>query len=320
MNNKNLRVIYFEMENYITFKEYFKKIFGVLNVSFAYKNIDILNEEKFYNSKMDNISIKKLLKVEYDFSMIALEEVILNYFRLIDFININYKNFREEFSNISIYYDTVQCKNVICKLINYNNKDKNNLNVNYKFIDSLFIYNNLESPKSNEEFKQNYGIENQQILNLLNKPLFNWDYKRVSNDKLKLTLDSLSYSVLTANATETAYTSVLNNEFSKGIYVDKITREPLFSSKYKFKSGCGWPSFSKPILSTSVKYIKDTSYGMQRIEVRSNLGDYHLGHVFDDGLEELGGLRYCINGAAIEFIPYEKMLELGYSEYIIFVD
>ena len=98
--------------------------------------------------------------------------------------------------------------------------------------------------------------------------------------------------------------------------MDIVTGEPLFSSSDKFDSGCGWPSFSRPVKSLSVKELKDQSHHMERTEVRSRAGDSHLGHVFDDGPIDRGGLRYCINSAALRFIPYEEMEKEGYRDYM----
>ena len=106
-----------------------------------------------------------------------------------------------------------------------------------------------------------------------------------------------------------------DNFFEKGIYVDVVNGEPLFASTDKFNSGCGWPAFSRPISKDSLKENTDKSYGMIRTEVRSSVADSHLGHVFDDGPRELGGLRYCINSAALKFIPYDDMDEAGYGEF-----
>ena len=106
------------------------------------------------------------------------------------------------------------------------------------------------------------------------------------------------------------------NEHRPGIYVDITTGEPLFVSTDKFDSGCGWPSFSKPIQKELIAEKKDTTHGMIRTEVRSKTGDAHLGHVFTDGPKDKGGLRYCINSASLRFIPKEKMKEEGYGEYL----
>ena len=101
-----------------------------------------------------------------------------------------------------------------------------------------------------------------------------------------------------------------------GIYVDIVSGEPLFASSDKFESGCGWPSFTKPIEKEYIKALRDSSHGMERIEVRSKHGDSHLGHVFPDGPEDRGGLRYCINSASLRFIHRDDMEKEGYGEYL----
>lgn len=108
--------------------------------------------------------------------------------------------------------------------------------------------------------------------------------------------------------------ALLNNK-EPGVYVDVISGEPLFASTDKFESGCGWPSFTRPIEPTNVAEHHDRSHGMVRIEVRSKHGDSHLGHVFDDGPHDRGGLRYCINSALLRFVPRDRMAE-GYGDYL----
>ena len=106
-----------------------------------------------------------------------------------------------------------------------------------------------------------------------------------------------------------------DKHFEEGIYVDIVSGKPLFSSKDKYDAGCGWPAFSKPIDVPEVTEHFDTSFGMRRVEVRSKTADSHLGHVFPDGPKELGGLRYCINSAALRFVPVDRLEEEGYGEY-----
>ncbi|HEY9553281.1 peptide-methionine (R)-S-oxide reductase MsrB [Allosphingosinicella sp.] len=101
-----------------------------------------------------------------------------------------------------------------------------------------------------------------------------------------------------------------------GIYVDIVSGEPLFASSDKFESGCGWPSFTKPIEPAHVNELRDTSHGMDRTEVRSKHGDSHLGHVFPDGPRDRGGLRYCINSASLRFVPKAEMKAQGYGDYL----
>ncbi|HET8650292.1 MAG TPA: peptide-methionine (R)-S-oxide reductase MsrB [Gemmatimonadales bacterium] len=121
-------------------------------------------------------------------------------------------------------------------------------------------------------------------------------------------------------ATERPFTGKYNDHKEPGIYVDIVSGEPLFASSDKFESGCGWPSFTKPIVPTNIDELQDTSHGMIRTEVRSAHGDSHLGHVFNDGPADRGGLRYCINSAALRFIHRDDMEREGYGEYLAQVE
>lgn len=142
------------------------------------------------------------------------------------------------------------------------------------------------------------------------------EFERKSKDELKKELSDLEYAVTMESATESPYTGQYWDSFEEGIYVDITTGEPLFSSKDKFRSQCGWPSFSKPIEKEVTRYYKDNSHYVERIEVRSRVGDAHLGHVFPDGPTELGGLRYCINSASIRFIKKEDLVKEGYADLL----
>ena len=118
------------------------------------------------------------------------------------------------------------------------------------------------------------------------------------------------------SGTEMPFSSEYDNFYEDGIYVDIVSGEPLFSSKDKFNAGCGWPSFTKPIDGTDLTEKDDFRLMRKRIEVRSKEADSHLGHVFPDGPKEATGLRYCINGAALRFIPKDKLKEEGYGKYL----
>ncbi|MCS7213576.1 MAG: peptide-methionine (R)-S-oxide reductase MsrB [Candidatus Calescibacterium sp.] len=136
----------------------------------------------------------------------------------------------------------------------------------------------------------------------------------MSDDELKRKLSPIQYKVVRENYTEQPFLNEYWNNKMEGIYVDIVSGEPLFCSKDQFDSGCGWPSFTKPLEPNNIVYKVDTSHNMTRIEVRSRKGDSHLGHVFDDGPAPTY-LRYCINSAALRFIPKEKLDEEGYGEY-----
>jgi len=129
-------------------------------------------------------------------------------------------------------------------------------------------------------------------------------------------LSQEQYRVTQLGATEPPGTGEFLDNEEPGIYVDVVSGEPLFASSDKFDSGCGWPSFTKPIEPANVHELRDDSHGMVRTEVRSAFGDSHLGHVFDDGPRDRGGLRYCINSASLRFIPRDEMQEQGYGAYV----
>lgn len=128
-------------------------------------------------------------------------------------------------------------------------------------------------------------------------------------------LTPMQYHVTQEKGTEPPFRNEFDNHFEDGIYVDIVSGEPLFSSKDKFQSGCGWPAFTKPVEKAGVTEHTDSSFGMLRTEVRSKEADSHLGHVFPDGPIEAGGLRYCINSAALRFIPKNKLAQEGYAEF-----
>lgn len=140
------------------------------------------------------------------------------------------------------------------------------------------------------------------------------DYRKTPEAVAKLTAQQ--YAVTQEGATERPGTGEYLHNHKPGIYVDIVSGEPLFASSSKYESGCGWPSFTKPIAPANIQELRDASHGMIRTEVRSAHGDSHLGHVFEDGPRDQGGLRYCINSAALRFVPREEMESAGYGAFL----
>jgi peptide-methionine (R)-S-oxide reductase len=140
------------------------------------------------------------------------------------------------------------------------------------------------------------------------------EYRKTAEAVARLSPEQ--YRVTQQNATERPGTGEYLDNHQPGIYVDIVSGEPLFASSDKFESGCGWPSFTKPIEPANVAELRDVTHGMVRTEVRSNFGDSHLGHVFPDGPRDRGGLRYCINSASLRFVHRDKMAAEGYGAYL----
>jgi peptide-methionine (R)-S-oxide reductase len=141
------------------------------------------------------------------------------------------------------------------------------------------------------------------------------DVRVPDRDRLKALLSPMSYFVTQENGTEAPFSNEFDDFFEPGIYVDVVSGKPLFTSLDKYNSGCGWPAFTKPITKDAVNYEQDQTHGMVRTEVRSSAADSHLGHVFPDGPADAGGLRYCINSAALRFIPVAELEAQGFGEY-----
>ncbi len=141
------------------------------------------------------------------------------------------------------------------------------------------------------------------------------DYKKPPREELRKTLTAEQFRITQEDGTEPPFQNAYWDNTEAGIYVDIVSGEPLFSSTDQYDAGCGWPSFTKPINEKQVQFRKDTSHRMIRTEVRSQKADSHLGHVFSDGPVERGGQRYCINSAALRFIPLADLEKEGYGQY-----
>ena len=196
---------------------------------------------------------------------------------------------------------------------------KNLLNVFLVFV-LLFTTSCAQSGKDNasQTITDNNKMQNTKSkdANMDNKEI---KYQKPTDEELKKMLTDEQYKVTQCEGTEFAFKNEYWDNHRSGIYVDIVTGEPLFSSKDKFDSGTGWPSFTQPIDAKYIVKKEDHSYGWNRVEVRSKNGDSHLGHVFDDGPGPTG-LRYCINSASLRFIPKEKMTEEGYGEFLSLVE
>lgn len=297
---------------------YFERIDGIVDVVSGYANGTTKNptyEDVIYK----NTGHAETVELKYDPSKIDLTEILLYYFKVIDPTSLNKQG--SDIGNqyrTGIYYTDVKQIDEIKKVIEVEQKK-------YKK-DIVVEVLPLENFYKAEEYHQDYlkknptgychinlkeaetGVERDPSLGDIDI------YLKPSDEELREKLSKEEYNVTQKGSTERPFTHEYDKLDERGIYVDIVTGEPLFSSQDKYDAGCGWPSFTKPIDEKHIKQYNDKSLGMNRIEVKSSSGDSHLGHVFNDGPPDKGGMRYCINGSSLKFIPYEEMEKEGYGD------
>ena len=292
-------------------EEYMQRIYGVYDAVSGYANGKV-NNPTYKTVSSGKSGYAETVEVTYDSKKIKLEDLLNHYFKIIDPTSLNKQgNDRGSQYRTGIYYVDDSDKEVIDKVMNFQAK---------KYSEKIVVENmKLKNFTVAEDYHQDYLRKNPNgychiDLSKANEVVIDpTKYPKPSDDDLKRKLTDIQYRVTQKNETESSFSNEYWDNKEKGIYVDVATGEPLFSSSDKFDSGCGWPSFSKPIAKDVVTYREDKSYNMNRTEVRSRSGDSHLGHVFNDGPKELGGLRFCINSASIKFIPLKDMEDRGYG-------
>ena len=295
-------------------EKYIASVRGVTSTQVGYANGTTANptyEEVCHN----NTGHAETVRVEYDPSMVLLEFLLNLYYDAINPTSMNRQGGDTGAQyRTGIYYidesDLAVIQNSIARL--QKNYDKP-IAIEVKPLEKFYLA---------EDYHQNYLDKNpggychigvDKIKKAADAIVNPADFHLPARESLKGTLTELQYESTQNSATEPAFHNAYWECFRLGIYVDITTGEPLFVSTDKFESGCGWPSFSKPIDPNVVREKTDATHRMQRTEVRSRVGNAHLGHVFEDGPKEKGGLRYCINSAALRFVPKEEMKKEGYG-------
>ena len=290
-------------------EEYFSRISGVLQTSVGYANGQVETTNYQLIKETDHA---ETVQVIYDEKEVSLREILLYYFRVIDPLSVNQQgNDRGRQYRTGIYYLDEADLPTINTVVR-----EQELLIGRKIaveVEKLRHYI-LAEDYHQDYLKKNPGGYCHIDVRDAEKPLIDAaNYEKPSQAVLREQLSEESYRVTQEAATEAPFSNAYDQTFEEGIYVDITTGEPLFFAKDKFASGCGWPSFSRPISKELIHYYQDLSHGMERIEVRSRSGNAHLGHVFTDGPRELGGLRYCINSASLRFIAKDEMEAAGYG-------
>ena len=296
-------------------EEYFSRIEGVEETTVGYANGQVETTSYQLIHQTDHAETVHLI---YDEKRVSLREILLYFFRVIDPLSVNKQgNDVGRQYRTGVYYTDRADKAVIEQVFAEQEKQ-----LGQKIAVELEPLRHyvLAEDYHQDYLKKNPGGYCHINVNDAYQPLVDpGQYEKPTDVELKEQLTEEQYQVTQHSATERPFHNAYNATFEEGIYVDVTTGEPLFFAGDKFESGCGWPSFSRPIARDVLKYYEDKSHGMERIEVRSRSGNAHLGHVFTDGPESAGGLRYCINSAALRFIPKEKMEAEGYGYLLTFM-
>ncbi len=292
---------------------------GVIDVKSGYANGTCREDANYKSVCTGKTGFRETVRVEYDPEKISLDAILLAYFYVIDpTVRNRQGNDVGTQYQTGIYYTNDKAKETVERIAEIEKSRRKKFEVEISPLYNFYMA---------EEYHQDYLIKNPKgychiprtEIELFSKLKIDpGDYTKPSTEVIREKLTDEQYRVTQQNGTERPFRNEFWNKFEKGIYVDIVTGEPLFSSTDKFESGCGWPAFSKPIEAPAVVEVEDNSYGMRRTEVRSRAGNSHLGHVFKGDSESPNGTRYCINSAALRFVPYGKMEQEGYG-YLLYL-
>lgn len=321
----NKKIIYLAGGCFWGMEGYFKRINGVLKTEVGYANGHTENPT-YEEVCQQNTGHAETIKVEYDADIISLTDILRHFFRVIDPTTLNRQahDVGTQYRS-GIYYTDPADHDIIQATINaeqgrykapivvenlpleqyfpaeeYHQEYLDKNPGGYCHIDISKAADPLPSLPEYEPHTEHYDAQN---------------FHKPDAETLRQKIGQESFEITQHAGTERPFSHEYDELFAPGIYVDIVSGEPLFSSKDKFNSGCGWPAFSQPIQNDAVTEHSDHSLGRERTEIRSQQADSHLGHVFNDGPEDRGGMRYCINGASLKFIPYEEMDAAGYGAY-----
>ena len=269
----------------------------------------------------EDTGFREAVRVCYDPNCISLGLLLTAFFLAIDpTVYDRQGNDRGSQYQTGIYYQDAPSGQIVDRVASYESRFHDTFAVEHGPLRNFF---------EAEEYHQDYLGKNlggychippygmRQIIDLVEAEL---RYQATPREELRAKLDSLQFDVTQNAATERPFTGAFWDQQERGIHVDIATGQPLFLSSDKYESSCGWPSFMRSVSYGSLDFLSDTTLGMERVEVRSSVGDSHLGHVFEDDLESPVGTRFCINSASLRFVALEKMEEEGYGPYLILFD
>ena len=310
----NEHVIYLAGGCFWGIESLMQSIPGVLDATSGYANGTGEADADYCTVCTGNTGFRETVRVTYDPDQVSLDALLLAYFYVIDpTVENRQGNDRGTQYQTGVYYTDEAARETVERIAAIERGRSE------KFVVEIGPLVNFYPA---EEYHQDYleknpggycHIPRDEIALFSKLRIDPGDYRKPAAETIRDKLTAEQYRVTQQSGTESPFLNEFWDKFEKGIYVDVVTGEPLFSSTDKFESGCGWPAFTKPIEAPAVVELEDNSHGMHRTEVRSRAGDSHLGHVFTNDPESPNGVRYCINSASLRFVPYAKMEAEGYG-------
>jgi len=313
-SNESEHVIYLAGGCFWGLEQLMQSIPGVIDAQSGYANGSGEEEADYETICAGDTGFRETVRVEYDPDQVSLDALLLAYFYVIDptVENRQGNDIGTQYQT-GVYYTNDKAKETVERIAELERSRSK------KFVVEIGPLLNYYPA---EEYHQDYLVKNplgychirREEMKLFSELRIDpGDYRKPAAEVIRDKLTAEQYYITQEAGTEYAFQNEFWDHFAKGIYVDIVTGEPLFSSTDKYESSCGWPAFTKPIEEPSIVKLEDHSYGMQRVEVRSRAGNSHLGHVFENDPESPNGMRYCINSASLRFIPYDEMVAEGYG-------
>ena len=307
-------IIYFAGGCFWGIEHLMQSIPGVTDAESGYANGTGEEDANYSKVLSGKTGFRETVKVTYDPEQVSLDALLLAYFYVID-PTVEHRQGNDVGTQYQtgVYYTNDEDKEVVERIAEIEKSRSEQFFVEIGPLVNFFRAEELHQDYLEKHPNGYCHIPLEAIELFSNLRIDPGDYQKPATEAIEEMLTAEQYYVTQESGTEYSFYNEYWNQFDKGIYVDVVTGEPLFSSEDKYESSCGWPAFTKPIEAPVVVELEDNSYGMQRTEVRSRAGNSHLGHVFTGDPESPNGVRYCINSASLRFVPYEDMEEEGYG-------
>ncbi len=314
METKQTKLIYLAGGCFWGMEKLMQSIPGVLDAVSGYANGSSESDANYKTVCTGRTGFRETVRVSYDPARVSLDQLLFAYFEVVDPTAVNRQGHDVGTQyQAGVYFADAESQATVERIFAIERARTPGFAVESGSLDSFFPA---------EEYHQDYLDKNpggychipfSDIARLSKGTIDAGRYARPRDEQIRAKLSPEQFAVTQQSATERPFTSEFAEKREKGLYVDVVTGEPLFTSEDQYRSSCGWPAFTKPVEPSVVVSREDRSHGMRRMEVRSRAGDSHLGHVFEGDAESPNGTRYCINGAALRFIPYDALDAQGYG-------